>query len=73
MEKLVKKEVMEFMKKNSLISKHQHGFRNKKSCTTNLLESLDFATKVISQKDHLDIIFLDFEKYLTRSLTRGYS
>ena len=27
-----------------------------------LLESLDFATKNLSQKDHLDIIFLDFDK-----------
>ena len=27
-----------------------------------MLESLDFATKNLSQKDHLDIIFLDFDK-----------
>ena len=50
------------MKKSYLISKHQHRLRNKKSCTTNLIESLVFATKVLSQKDHLDIIYLDFEK-----------
>jgi hypothetical protein len=62
MEKLVKNEVMRFMDENKLITKHQHGFRNKKSCTTNLLEALDYATKVIYEKDSLDILFIDFEK-----------
>ena len=40
------------MNKNFLISKHYF----------NLIYSLDFATKVISQKDHLDILFLDLKK-----------
>ena len=52
---------MEFRKENSLISQAS-GFRNKNSCTTNLLESLNFATKVESQKDYLDTLLLDFEK-----------
>ena len=47
---------MKFLDKYKLLSNHQH-FRNKKSCTTNLLETLDFATKVISQKDQLDLLF----------------
>jgi hypothetical protein len=62
MEKIVKNAVMKFLSSNSLISKHQHGFRNKKSCTTNLLEAIDYATKTISEKDSLDILFIDFEK-----------
>ena len=48
MEKIVKNAVMKFLNENSQLSKHQHGFRNGKSCTTNLLA--------------LDILFIDFEK-----------
>ena len=44
-----------------IIATQLHGFK-KNICTTNLLKSLDFFTKVLSQKDHYDIIFLDFEK-----------
>ena len=62
MEKIVKNAVMKFLDNHSLISKHQHGFRNKKSCTTNLLEAFDYATKILSDKDSLDILFIDFEK-----------
>lgn len=62
MEKLIKNSVMKFLDDNELISKHQHGFRSKKSCTTNLLEAIDYATKVLSEKNTMDILFIDFEK-----------
>ena len=62
MEKIVKNAVMKFLNDKTLLSKHQHGFRNRKSCTTNLLEIMDFATKTPSEKDALDILFIDFEK-----------
>ena len=52
---------MKFLNDNSLISKHQHGFRNKKSCATTLLEAMD-ATKLFSEKNALDILLIDFEK-----------
>ena len=62
MEKLVKVQVVKFLTEKSLISKHQHGFMSKRSCTTNLLEAMDYSTKAISDKNSLDILFIDFEK-----------
>ena len=53
---------MNHLDKNNLLSKQQHGLRSKRSCTTNLLEALDFATKVIRQRDQLGILFIEFEK-----------
>ena len=40
----------------------KHSFVLKKSCTTNLLESMDTITKLLDEKNDLDIIFLDFAK-----------
>ena len=62
MEKLVKKAIVNHLEANDLISKHQHGFVNKKSCVTNLLECLDYSTKTMSEKNFIDIILLDFAK-----------
>ena len=57
-----KKRSNEVPKRNSLLSKHQHGFRNGKSCTTNLLEATYYVTKILAEKGALDILFIDFEK-----------
>ena len=32
----------EYLYKNNLLAREQHGFVRNKSCTTNLLESLDY-------------------------------
>jgi hypothetical protein len=53
---------MNHLQSNKLISTHQHGFVSKKSCTTNLLESLDYITMNIEMKIGLFIIYLDFSK-----------
>ena len=44
MEKSIKNNKITFLDIYKLLSNHQHGLRNKKSCTTNLLETLDIAT-----------------------------
>ena len=49
---------------NNLIGDSQHGFRNKRSCLTSLL---DFFTQVIDTYDTgnnkaLDLVYLDFQK-----------
>jgi hypothetical protein len=45
-----------------LIIKEQHGFVPKKSCISNLLETLDLISQAIEQGYPIDIIFLDFAK-----------
>ena len=62
MEKLIKQKLVEFLDKYKLILKSQHGFTNRRSCLTNLLEYLEYVTDIIDQGDSADVIYLDFSK-----------
>ena len=62
MERLIKKEILSHLARNELITKHQHGFVSKKSCQTNLIETLDDWTSELDEGRALDAIYLDFEK-----------
>ncbi len=62
MERMLKKHMMEYMNNSSLISCHQHGFVSNKSCSTNLLETLDIVTESLNRRFAVDLIFLDFAK-----------
>ena len=62
MEKIIKDELMDYLNKNKLINKQQHGFVYKKACNTNLLETMDLLTKLLSDKDAFDLLLLDFAK-----------
>ena len=47
----------------TVLSEHQHGFLLKRSCWTNLLESLDEWTSILDTSNAIvDIIFLDLQK-----------
>ena len=50
------------MYKNNLLTKEQHGFVWSKSCTTNLLETLDFISASLDNGIPVDVILLDFAK-----------
>jgi hypothetical protein len=62
MENLVKSPMVNYLSRYDLISKNQHGFVRKKSCMTNLLETLDIITEVVNRGFSIDLIFLDFAK-----------
>jgi hypothetical protein len=47
---------------NSIISCHQHGFQEKSSCITNLLECFNDWTESLDSGLGTDIIYLDFSK-----------
>ncbi|XP_047122947.1 uncharacterized protein LOC124806251 [Hydra vulgaris] len=68
MKKLIKKAVMQHLKLNNLLSDSQHDFLEKKTCVTNLLETMDFLTGNIVRILHIDIIFLDFTKAFDKVL-----
>ena len=51
-----------FFTENKLLCKEQHGFVPRKSCTTNLLESIDVLTNILSKMMNADLVFLDFSK-----------
>ena len=62
MESIVKEGLMAHLEKNSLIKPSQHSFMPGKSCATNLLEFLEFITRIVDEGKNMDIVFLDFAK-----------
>ena len=62
MERVVRDALMLYLETEGLITNKQHGFVNKKSCTTNLLESLDLVTKALSEGKNVEVVYLDFLK-----------
>ena len=62
MERVLKKHISKHLVEMELLSEEQHGFVQKKSCLTNLLESLEDWTQIIDNNNGLDIIFCDYKK-----------
>ena len=58
----IKDELMRNLLENNLIRSSQHCFMAGKSYTTNLVEFMDMATKVVDEGDAAYIFYLDFAK-----------
>ena len=52
----------EYLYKNNLLAREQHGFVRNKLCTTNLLESIDYISSNLDVAILFDVILLDFAK-----------
>ena len=53
---------MDHLLSNDLLSKDQHGFRPKRSCDTQLLDSIDSWSRLLEDKTEVEVIYLDFRK-----------
>ena len=62
MESCIRDAIVSHLEVNGLIHKSQHGFMRNKSCTTNLLEFLEFLTSSIDAGQPVDVVYLDFAK-----------
>ena len=62
MEKVIKYELVEFLNKHDIIVNSQHGFRNNRSCLTNLIEYTEYVTKIMDSGNSADVVYLDFSK-----------
>ena len=62
MESVIRDHVVKYLQNNNLLSDFQHGFISQRSCTTNLLATLDSWTQSLDNKSPVDIIYLDFAK-----------
>ena len=47
---------------HGLLSSHQHGFRPKRSCSSQLLEVIDSWTRELESANPVDVVYLDFQK-----------
>lgn len=62
MESLISDQIRSYMEFNNFFNPCQHGFRQHRSCVTQLLEVLNDLTNMIENSTPLDIIYLDFSK-----------
>ena len=62
LESIIKDRIVSFLEVNRLIQDTQHGFRKGRSCLTNLLDFLNFATDQFDQGHQVDVAYLDFSK-----------
>jgi hypothetical protein len=71
-ESIVKDRLMNHLLENRLvIGDSQHGFMPGKSCTTNLVEFMDFVTEAVDKGKSVDIFYLDFSKAFDKVPPRG--
>ena len=61
-ERILKDKITSFLDKHNLIIDTQHGFRNNRSCLTNLLEFYNYVFSNYDERIPSDIIYLDFKK-----------
>ena len=62
MESVIRDELVLYLEESNLLSPFQHGFISHRSCTTNLLATLDAWTEMIDSGSSVDAIYLDFSK-----------
>ena len=65
LEKIVRQRVTLHLEKHSILIDNQHGFRNKRSCDTQLQLTLDDWYKAIENKQNVDVIYLDISRAFT--------
>ena len=62
MESIITDSLVKYLEDNHFLSPLQHGFISHRSCTTNLLATLDEWTRILDSGSPLDAIYLDFSK-----------
>ena len=61
-EKILRKNIVNFMDFNNLFNNNQHGFRSSRSCLSQLLEHFDQIIDILEEGANVDVIYLDFAK-----------
>ena len=70
LESLLKDVIVDHLVTRSLIKNTQHGFMNKRSCLTNLLEFLEYLTDEMDNGFSTDLVYLDFSMHSIQSLNK---
>jgi hypothetical protein len=62
LESFIRDAIVRHMDDYNLYTKCQHGFRNKRSCVTQLLEVMEILTDSFDDGEAIDMVYLDFKK-----------
>ena len=65
-ERIIKKNLVNFLEKHKLLKKFQHGFRKHRSCLTELIDYRNEILDAILKKKNIDVVYLDFSKAFDR-------
>ena len=60
LESLVRDQMLSHLESHNVLTANQHGFVQKSSCLTNLLESLESWIKLLDEGKGLDVLYLDY-------------
>ena len=66
MESIIRDKIVDYMIRNNLFSKKQHGFVPSRNCMTNLLACMEKWTELVEKGISIDIIYTDFAKAFDR-------
>jgi len=72
MERIINKQLLDYLLKHRLITKEQHGFIQCKSICGNLLESLCDWTVNLESRLITDVVYMDFKKHLILFRIQNY-
>ena len=61
-EKIMVKYLSNYLKHNILYNDQQHGFRNKRSCLSQLPDHFHRIVELINEGEYVDVVYLDFTK-----------
>ena len=62
LESILRDKISVFLTQHNVITTHQHGFVQGRSCLSNLLQSLEDWTFSLDNGHGVDVVFLDFQK-----------
>ena len=61
-ERILRKSLVAYLEVNKKMNNNQHGFRQGRSCLSQLLEHYDNILKVLEEGNNADVVYLDFSK-----------
>ena len=61
-ERILKTSIQNFLERTLALKDNQHGFRDKRSCLSQLLQHYDHVLRGLEEGHNVDTIFLDFSK-----------
>ena len=61
-ERVLRIKLVHYIEENRILTDQQHGFREHRSCLTQLLGHIDNILKISESDDNADVIYLDFAK-----------
>ena len=62
LESLIRDQLLVHLAEQGLLSDHQHGFRPRRSCSSQLMEVLEAWTGELEHSKPIDVVYLDFRK-----------